>query len=188
MIRAIRTTYAGVEYRSRVEATWAVFFDLMGIAHQYEIEGFAVGAGGYLPDFWLPGLPAFVEVNGQEPTQEERAKCEALAIGTGCDVLIAVGKPEDRFGLLWFDASGQREGRYVFAQDRIAPCGLWLVAEDDGQWIGPNASNPYQVPRGPMFSGALERAYDIARSLKFDRHALPRRFEPLAHDTERLTA
>lgn len=48
-IKAIPTTYAGVNFRSRLEARWAAFFDLAGIKWDYEpfdLEGWA-------PDFLL---------------------------------------------------------------------------------------------------------------------------------------
>ncbi|RUM99013.1 hypothetical protein EET67_05070 [Pseudaminobacter arsenicus] len=48
-IKAIPTTYAGVNFRSRLEARWAAFFDLCGWKWDYEpfdLEGWA-------PDFRL---------------------------------------------------------------------------------------------------------------------------------------
>ena len=48
-IKAIPTTYAGVNFRSRLEARWAAFFDLCGWEWDYEpfdLEGWA-------PDFLL---------------------------------------------------------------------------------------------------------------------------------------
>lgn len=52
---ALPTSYAGVTFRSRLEARWAIVFDRLGIRWEYEHEGFE-GAYGecYLPDFWLP--------------------------------------------------------------------------------------------------------------------------------------
>lgn len=60
-IQAIETRYAGCHFRSRLEARWAVFFDHLNIAWQYEPEGF-VGCHGtpYLPDFYLPELRSWV--------------------------------------------------------------------------------------------------------------------------------
>jgi hypothetical protein len=58
-IKAIPTTYAGVNFRSRLEARWAAFFDLCGWKWDYEpfdLEGWA-------PDFMLKGkIKALVEV------------------------------------------------------------------------------------------------------------------------------
>jgi hypothetical protein len=38
--KPIETRYAGCRFRSRLEARWAVFFDRLGIAWEYEPEGF----------------------------------------------------------------------------------------------------------------------------------------------------
>jgi len=48
----IPTRYHGVEFRSRLEARWAVFFEKMAYPWEYEPEGFeAPMVGRYLPDF-----------------------------------------------------------------------------------------------------------------------------------------
>ena len=52
-IRAIPTRYKGVEFRSRLEARWAVFFENMGLDWIYEPEGFETPVGAYLPDFGI---------------------------------------------------------------------------------------------------------------------------------------
>lgn len=57
-IKPIQTRYSGCHFRSRLEARWAVFFDHLGIEWQYEPEGFDLPSGGYLPDFYLPGVYA----------------------------------------------------------------------------------------------------------------------------------
>lgn len=55
----IPTLYRGVQYRSRLEARWAYFFDLLGWPYQYEPFDLA----GWIPDFLLPGeTPTLVEV------------------------------------------------------------------------------------------------------------------------------
>lgn len=43
------TTYAGVKFRSRIEATWAAFFDLADIGWEHE----PIFLKGWLPDFRL---------------------------------------------------------------------------------------------------------------------------------------
>ena len=52
-MRVIETKYAGVIFRSRLEARWAVAFDVMGINWSYEDEGYSFGGVNYLPDFVL---------------------------------------------------------------------------------------------------------------------------------------
>lgn len=68
-IAAIETHYAGHRFRSRLEARWAVFFDVLGIEWMYEPQGYEIpnlenGSFPYLPDFWLPREHLWVEVKG----------------------------------------------------------------------------------------------------------------------------
>lgn len=94
MIAPIQTYYKGYHFRSRAEARWAVFFDALGLAWRYEIEGFDLGAAGlYLPDFWLPQLRLWCEVKGAAPPPDDLRKLQALAEGQGSNVLLLVGDP-----------------------------------------------------------------------------------------------
>jgi hypothetical protein len=62
-IYAIETLYKGYRFRSRLEARWAVFFDYLGVAWEYEPQGYVLGDGSrYLPDFWLPDLKYWIEI------------------------------------------------------------------------------------------------------------------------------
>lgn len=59
MSNAIPTRYAGVQFRSRLEAKWAAFFDLHGWPWEYE----PFDLNGYIPDFLLQfKKPMIVEV------------------------------------------------------------------------------------------------------------------------------
>lgn len=69
IIKPIETTYKGYRFRSRLEARWAVFFDVLGLEWEYEKEGFDLGeTGWYLPDFFIKNKETsigwFVEVKG----------------------------------------------------------------------------------------------------------------------------
>ena len=63
-IKAIPTTYAGVRFRSRLEARWAAFFDLCGWSWDYE----PIDLDGWAPDFILkfPIADIYVEVKPVE--------------------------------------------------------------------------------------------------------------------------
>ena len=50
-IKALPSFYAGVKFRSRLEARWARYFDLIGVDWQYEPEGYELPSGNYCPDF-----------------------------------------------------------------------------------------------------------------------------------------
>jgi len=56
-VRAIPTVYKGRQYRSRLEAKWAAFFDLLGMRAEYE----PMDLGTWSPDFLL-GTSTLVEV------------------------------------------------------------------------------------------------------------------------------
>ena len=74
-IKPIETVYNGYRFRSRLEARWAVFMDILGIEYRYEPEGFDLGNGlWYLPDFYLPRTNAWVEVKGFKPSKTDIEK------------------------------------------------------------------------------------------------------------------
>lgn len=133
---SIPTVYRGVQYRSRLEARWACFFDLMGWPFQYEPFDLA----GWIPDFLLAGhQPVLVEVKPVDRFPEEVAKridraCpfsgdlqsqEVLIVG--CIVPLPADdqdaglwdSPPVRFGWLRdYQGWDPREGRAVFGQWR----------------------------------------------------------------------
>lgn len=80
---AIPTTYNGIEFRSRLEAKWAAFFDEMGWGYEYEPDDF----DNYIPDFALLGRTrSFVEVKPFYSCSEADDKCDkarSLSIATG---------------------------------------------------------------------------------------------------------
>lgn len=93
--RAITTRYKGYNFRSRLEARWAVFFDHLGIRWDYEPEGFELGNGlRYLPDFWLPDAGLWVEVKPGAPDAPAREKAWRLALNTGHPVFVTNGLPD----------------------------------------------------------------------------------------------
>lgn len=100
---SLPTTYAGVTFRSRLEARWAVFFDELQLAWEYEPEGFELPDGDcYLPDFWLPELATWYEVKGTEPAELELERLRLLALTTGKRAALSYG------GFTW--RPGQHEG------------------------------------------------------------------------------
>jgi hypothetical protein len=76
-LTALPTPYAGVRFRSRLEARVAAGLDRIGARWQYEPEGFAIGPGvGYLPDFYLPEADTWLEV---KPTWRHDPKAGLFA-------------------------------------------------------------------------------------------------------------
>lgn len=92
--KAIETMYNGYRFRSRLEARWAVFFDALGIKYEYEKEGYEMEGIRYLPDFWLPVQDCFVEIKGEEPSEEEQEKAQLLALYSQKKVSVWFGPVE----------------------------------------------------------------------------------------------
>lgn len=97
MVKAIETKYGGCRFRSRTEARWAVFFDVVELGWQYEKEGFELPSGRYLPDFWLPEAKTWAEVKGGDFSEHEKALCRELAEATGYRCLMLNGPPDEIF-------------------------------------------------------------------------------------------
>lgn len=95
-IKAIPTNYGGFFFRSRLEARWAVYFDAIGWAWNYEVEGFELGGGvRYLPDFWFPKFDLYAEIKREGAPDSEFAKAEAFA-RAGKNILLLSGPPANR--------------------------------------------------------------------------------------------
>lgn len=65
-LKPIPSQYAGITFRSRLEARVAVLLDQLKIEWEYEYEPVHVPQMDaiYLPDFWLPNLRCYIEVKG----------------------------------------------------------------------------------------------------------------------------
>jgi hypothetical protein len=95
------TVYKGVCFRSRLEARWAVFFDLLGWPWQYE----PLQLGRYLPDFALLfHRPVFVEVKPARRFAELHPHTARVQASTYIGEFLLVG------GRLWTPRDLAREG------------------------------------------------------------------------------
>jgi hypothetical protein len=101
VIKPINTSYKGYNFRSRLEARWAVFFDNIGIKWDYEIEGYNVGddVGFYLPDFWLPDYGSFLEIKF-EYNDEYDNLCEKFNLKIN-PIFLLCGSPWNYLGF-WY--------------------------------------------------------------------------------------
>jgi hypothetical protein len=82
VIRTVPRTYRGQNFRSTLEARWAIFFDEMGIEWVYEPEGYIVNnEEWYVPDFYLPQFKTWAEVKGVFGDAELRTAINALDYG-----------------------------------------------------------------------------------------------------------
>jgi hypothetical protein len=91
----IQTSAYGRRFRSRTEARWAVAFTEAQITWEYELEGYHLPHGPYLPDFWLPQVNMWAEVKADSFSLEELHKAHDLANHTQRPVLLLSGQPAD---------------------------------------------------------------------------------------------
>lgn len=79
-VAAIPTHYNSVQFRSRLEARWAAFFDLIGWKWDYEPLDFH----GWTPDFLIKGkVPALVEVKPVYFSEFEALSIEQAKVAAG---------------------------------------------------------------------------------------------------------
>lgn len=118
MIQALETAYNNYRFRSRLEARWAVFFDALHIAYEYEPEGYKLKDGSmYLPDFRLQNVglrsrvgPLWLEVKPTMPSEQEERKLAFLVGGTKVHGVMVIGTPWGRSEL-----KRSHDGHYEFA-------------------------------------------------------------------------
>lgn len=99
-IKAIPTKYGPIQYRSRTEARWAVFFDELNIDFHYEREGYQLKSGEwYVPDFWIPEAECWIEIKGVSEGHESHIrKLREVCVGTDTYGFVFVGPPSDMIG------------------------------------------------------------------------------------------
>jgi hypothetical protein len=98
MISAIPTSHNGVKFRSRLEARWAYFFDILSVPYRYEYEGFQLGDRWYVPDFWLPETKTWIEIKPPFNREYEREELRYQETVTLCGQLA--GKTKNKVVLL----------------------------------------------------------------------------------------
>jgi hypothetical protein len=131
-LKAIETQYKGYRFRSRLEARWAVFFDALGVAWEYEKEGFELGAAGrYLPDFWLPEQRYWIEIKATYPPAEERKKLQAFAWGMPDDEVYLFDRPDFQVPYMsrpefdFVGGWGRLFSKYASVNDYEGDCAQW---------------------------------------------------------------
>ncbi len=77
----METVYRGITFRSRLEARWAVFYNVLGIAYQYDRERMHPDGIFYPSHFWLPEQRIWVCIKGSIEDGEviDRSRFEAEA-------------------------------------------------------------------------------------------------------------
>lgn len=129
MITSVPTTYAGVEFRSTLEADWAATLDSLGIVWQYEPEAVQLPSGAvYRPDFYLPRIATWLEVKG--PHMQRVSKAYELAASVSDPVVI--GLAPERGCITWQLVGAYRGDCAALAECRN--CGAWWWLDVTGEW------------------------------------------------------
>ena len=122
-IEATPTRYAGVLFRSALEAKWARFFDAIGIEWQYEPCTF----NGWMPDFLVAGW-WLAEVKPVPMTSAAIAyESEAQKAIQQFDTLLLGDGPGDALGVLVRKIGGNVFVRYLVADLGAVPPNLVVV-------------------------------------------------------------
>lgn len=188
-IEAIPTPFGGINFRSRTEARWAVFFQALGLSFEYESRTVRLSDGrSYLPDFFLADLNAYLEVKAgnDDIVTEEAGKARRLAADQDeASVWLAIGMPNiEKPNILplneWAhdvpidDILSTPENRYRFLADRRDEGIYWLQADFVGGGFrhsmcvgGPGEQSDHD--RLPITNSRLLAAYEGANSARFDR-------------------
>jgi len=193
----IETEYAGCRFRSRLEARWAVFFDHLSIAWQYEPQGFVIDVPvdglpdgdladyqvRYLPDFLLPDCGTWIEVKGaasdldrplmlaaarQLPTIPPRPQCEA---GPRLMILGPIPRPTPEGDWGWIGIH-HIPGTHAF--DISGRYGFGTYYKNRRPWWldnpepAPDTCESWLTPTHDPYEVNVSGAYRAARSARFE--------------------
>lgn len=150
-IHAIETMYKGIRYRSRLEATWAAFFDLVGWRYEYEPVDF----NGWIPDFVLLGKsPVYVEV---KPVYEFPEDVADKISQSGCEnevLIVGMTIPlpsEDSIGNLKLGWLSEHEG--------LCEPQRWWAEAIPGFWTNSHKQLDFCHSMG-SYQGRINHGYD----------------------------
>jgi hypothetical protein len=123
LLEAVPTSYAGTDFRSRLEAGWAATLDSWGFRWQYEPETITLPSGAvYIPDFWIPEMRTWLEVKGTGVPRVEKA----IELGeTRASELVIIGHPPKRYV----------PGASRYHRDAHGGHPVWTVANGSA-WLG----------------------------------------------------
>jgi hypothetical protein len=162
---SIPTWYRAQTFRSRLEARWAVFMDVLGVEYFYEYEGFELKSGRYVPDFWLPDLKKWLEIKppGFEPRGKDSASRDAKRCAEFQEdhaLVIFTGSPAEQDNARDWDWYGNesamspvtptisrcrcpaRHRWHRFDGRGARVCGSRCLADDDKAYTSDDARDP----------------------------------------------
>ena len=200
--KALEIHYNGDNFRSRLAARWAVFFDTTGIDYVYETERLDLDDGQtYLPDFYLKRGIRFL--GEKKPRADvwvtaklsidlgtlDRQRFVAFVEQTGKNVLLMSSDPGPDADVLFVrhhEEMGLDAAEVSFIE--LADGRAGLVDERDK--IRLEREEDQALVDGRKQTALLREAYRAARETRFDRRMKPcrdcgREFQPKSwHDNQ----
>lgn len=163
-IKSIPTLYKGTHFRSRLEAKWAAWFDLVGWNWIYE----PIDLEGWAPDFSIEGYrgPIYCEVkpviSGKPSDQFEKASRSAMC--ETHDVLLLGTAPTTVRGMYAIGMCNEADDGYLF---RVAAVkhgcpGVQIGYCSEVGWYGDRITGFYDGFGGGMQVDATMRLWGQA--------------------------
>lgn len=190
-ITPIPTKYNGVQFRSRLEARWAIFFDYLDIHWEYEPEGFKLDNKNnpdscYCPDFLIrtpQGKDIWIEIKPHNIKQNDKFD-KFKKLSKFDRVYLLSGQPSDfiknnfcpRCGCF----EGERTSNIEFEDKQNVYCWPCDTETPSGGGHSPDFQNICKIPITPHkgflqieredyidFGFAIEAACKFARTYRF---------------------
>lgn len=125
-------------FRSQLEATVArELTSRLELEWVYEPLEYRLPNGeGYVPDFWVPGINAFIEVKGYRTERWYKARLLAELLDRGHDQhpRVWIWQPWQPLpGWLWLARFGLGPGRTAGRWVRCGGCEGWLLVREDAE-------------------------------------------------------
>lgn len=169
-IKAIPTVYRNIEFRSRLEARWAAWFDEMVIPWTYEPEGFIIDGVPYLPDFYITSINrgVYIEIKPMGIDDEEKKIALLRVQAFEGRLLLICGDPMlGKYSCTFGTFAGSDLGRFVFADCRKCN-GLCYSGVENSYWGDFGRHTCKDHDRAPLPEGKrIMQAYKRAMSHRF---------------------
>lgn len=198
-IKPIETPYKGFLFRSRLEARWAVFMDVLGLKWKYENDGYDIEGIKYLPDFFvnhpigIEGWGFWVEIKPTPLNDKEIEFFDNVARVTGHHTFVVTGQPwHEEHLIYYFENYRHRVPKEVpFLIGKLAEIHDGSKVDQAAKYLGYQCNNWYVTKvydhsnlemtdfaghngidhRKP--SGTLAKAFRAARSARFEHGQSP---------------